>query len=341
MRRIITLLAFIFIFQSLTNFLYAEEDNNYIEVSENLYLITNISGGNVSFLVTRKGIVVVDAGSTPSNGRKIISIIKSVSNKPIKYLILTHFHGDHINGIVGFPNDVKIIAHKDLAKNNTSFNKKNIDNYLNNVLPSYLINLKLQMGEIKDKKSNEYLTLKEDFDNNEEYLEEIKNIDFRNPDIIFEDYYRLKIADERIMLEFTEPGHTSDNIVVKYSNHNVIHTGDLVFNGSVPYLINDHGVDVYNWMKTLDDLYKENIYTVIPGHGEIGEKIILKKQSDYFKTLSQQIEMLKNDGFNLEKIKDKININDYGLTGNENQFPTNIEVIYTQLVSKGIDWWKF
>ncbi|NOQ26821.1 MAG: MBL fold metallo-hydrolase [Bacteroidales bacterium] len=341
MRRIITLLAFLFIFQSLTNFLCAQEKNNYIDVSDNLYLITNISGGNVSFLVTRKGIVVVDAGSTPSNGRKIISIIKSVSNKPIKYLILTHFHGDHINGIVGFPNDVKIIAHIDLAKNNASFNKKNIDNYINNVLPSYLVNLKLQMGEIKDKNSNEYLTLKEDFENNEEYLEEIKNIEFRNPDITFEDYYRFKIADERIMLEYTGSGHTNDNIVVKFSNHNVIHTGDLVFNGSIPYLINDHGVDVFNWMKTLDDLYKENIYTVIPGHGEIDEKIILKEQSDYFKTLSKQIEMLKNDGFNLEEIKEKIDINDYGLTGNENQFPINIEVIYTQLVSKGIEWWKF
>jgi glyoxylase-like metal-dependent hydrolase (beta-lactamase superfamily II) len=341
MRKIITLLAFIFIFRLLTNFLYAKEDNNYIEVSENLYLITNISGGNVSFLVTRKGIVVVDAGSTPSNGKEIISIIKSVSDKPIKYLILTHFHGDHINGIVGFPNDVMIIAHKNLAKNNTSFNKKNIDNYINNVLPNYLINLKLQMGEIKDKKSNEYLALKEDFENNEEYLEEIKNIEFRNPDITFEDYYRFKIADERIMLEYTEPGHTSDNIVVKYSNHNVIHTGDLVFNGSVPYLINDHGVDVYNWIKTLDDLYKENIYTVIPGHGEIGEKIIIKEQSDYFKTLSKQIEMLKTDGFNLEEIIEKIDINDYGFTGNENQFPINIEVIYTQLISKGVDWWKF
>lgn len=341
MRRIITLLAFIFIFQLITNFLYAQKDDNYIEVSENLYLITNNSGGNVSFLVTRKGIVVVDAGSTPGNGQEIISIIKSVSNKPIKYLILTHFHSDHINGIAGFPKDVIIIAHKNLAKNNETFNKATIDSYIRDVLPSYLVNLKLQMGEINDKKSKEYLALKEDFDNNEEYLEEIKNIKFRIPDITFEDYYRFKIADERIMLEYTDQGHTNDNIVVKFSNHNVIHTGDLVFNGSVPYLINDHGVDVYNWMRTLDDLYKENIYTVIPGHGEIGEKIILKEQSDYFKTLSKQIEMLKNDGFNLKEIKEKIDINDYGLTGNENQFPINIEVIYTQLISKGIDWWKF
>ena len=260
MRKIITLLTLISIFQFSANLLYAQEDSNCIEISENLYLITNIPGGNVSFLVTRKGIVVVDAGSTPGNGQKIVSIIKSISNKPIKYLILTHFHGDHTNGIVSFPNDVKIIAHKNLARNYISYNNENISNYINNVLPSYLINLKLQMGEIKDKNSTEYLGLKEDYNANEKYLNEIKNIEFRNADITFEDYYRLKIADERIMLEYTESGHTSDNIVVKYSNHNVLHTGDLVFNGCFPYLINDHGVDVYNWIKTLDDLYKEKIF---------------------------------------------------------------------------------
>ena len=337
----ITLFSFLIIILIFTKLSNAQEDSEYIEVSDNLYLITNISGGNVSFLVTRKGIVVVDAGSTPSDGRKINSIIKSVSNKPIKYLILTHFHGDHINGIVGFPNDVKVIAHKDLAKNNALYNKKNIDNYISKILPSYLVNLKLQMGEIKDKKSNEYLDIKEDFNNNEEYLEEIKNIEFRIPDITFEDYYRFKIADERIMLEHTGPGHTNDNIVVKFSNHNVIHTGDLVFNGSIPYLIVDHGVDVYNWIKTLDDLYKENIFTVIPGHGEIGGKILLKEQSDYFKTLTKQIEILKKSGLSIDEIKGKIDINDFGLKGNENQFPINIEVIYNQLINTKIEWWRF
>ncbi|MDA3953272.1 MAG: MBL fold metallo-hydrolase [Bacteroidales bacterium] len=337
----ITLFSFIIIILLFTKLSNAQENSEYIEVSDNLYLITNISGGNVAFLVTRKGIVVVDAGSTPSNGQKICSIITSVSNKPIKFLILTHFHGDHINGIAGFPQDVIIIAHKDLAKNNEIYNKKNIDNYISNILPGHLVNLKLQMGEIKDKNSKEYLALKKDFDNNYEYLEDIKNIKFRNPDITFEDYYRFKIADERIMLEYTGPGHSSDNVVVKFSNHNVIHTGDLVFKGMVPYLIIDHGVDVHNWIKTLDDLFKENILTVIPGHGEIGGKIILKEQSDYFKSLSKKIEILKNSGLSLVEIKEKIDINDFDMKGNENQFPINIEVIYTQLVGKGAEWWEF
>jgi glyoxylase-like metal-dependent hydrolase (beta-lactamase superfamily II) len=333
----------IYIFFLLFNFslLNAQEISDYIEVSDNLYIISDTDGGNVAFLVTKKGIVVVDAGGTPKAGERIVSIIKSVSDKPIKYLILTHFHGDHINGISGFPKSVKIIAHKSLSENYKQFSRDNLDNYINNVLPGYLVNLKLQMGSINNKESDEYLALKKDYEANQEYFENIKNIKFREPDIVFDDFYRFRISDERIMLEFPGPGHTNDNILVKFSNHNVIHTGDLVFNKSFPYTIEEHGVDIYNWVKTLDDLKKENINTVIPGHGEIGEKIIMQEQSEYFKSLAQKVEGLKKQGFSLDQIIAKCDIKDYDFVGNEDQFDVNIKVIYNQLTTSKVEWWKF
>ncbi len=319
----------------------AQENPDYIEISENLYVISNTNGGNVAFLVTKKGIVVVDAGGTPENGERIVSIIKSVSDKPIKYLILTHFHGDHINGISGFPDNVKIIAHEDLAENYMQFSRDKLNNYISNVLPGYLVNLKLQMGSMKNKESEEYLELKKDYEINQDYYDDVQNIKFREPDITFDDFYRFRISDERIMLEYTGPGHTNDNILVKFSNHNVIHIGDLVFNKSFPYTIEEHGVDIYNWVKTLDDLKKENIFTVIPGHGEVGPKIILQEQSEYFKSLAQKVERLKKQGLNLDQIIAKCDIKDYDLIGNEEQFPENIKVIYNQLTTSKVEWWEF
>lgn len=331
-----TLIIIISIFNLKSQEIYTPE-----EVSYNLYAITDLKGGNVAFLVTRKGVVVVDAGSTPDEGKKIVATIRSITKKPIKYLILTHSHGGQINGVTGFPSDVTIIAHANLEKNNAKFNEKKLNNYKEKVLPEYLENLKLQMDFIDDKELKEYTKLKEQYDSSLAYLENIKKIKFRKPDITFEDYYRFKIADERIMLEYPGPTHTNDNILVKFSNHNVIHTGDLVFNGCFPYLIVEHGVDVYNWIKTLDDLYAENIITVIPGHGDVGRKITLKDQSDYFKSLSHKIETLKDEGYKLDAIKEKIKASDFELKGNEKQLPINIEVIYTELVNKGIEWWKF
>lgn len=336
--RILQILVLL-IFSSLTSF--TQEIFTPEEVSYNLYAITDVNGGNIAFLVTRKGVVVVDAGSTPDEGKKIVATIRSITKKPIKYLILTHSHGGQINGVAGFPSDVIIIAHANLEKNNTEFNEKKLNHYKEKVLPDYLVNLKLQMDFVGDTGIVEYKKLMKKYNSSLDYLENIKRIKFRKPDITFEDYYRFKIADERIMLEYPGPTHTNDNILVKFSNHNVIHTGDLVFNGSFPYLIVEHGVDVYNWIKTLDDLYAENIITVIPGHGEVGRKIILKDQSDYFKDLSHKIETLKNEGYNLDDIKENIKAGDFVLKGNENQLPVNIEVIYNELGNKGVEWWKF
>lgn len=333
-------LSFLILILSFFN-LKSQENYTPVEVSYKLYAIVNPEGGNIAFLVTRKGVIVVDAGSTPSNAEKIVNTIRTVTKKPIKYLILTHVHGDHTNGLAGFPKDVKIIAHKNLENNYKQFNQSNITNYKNKVLPNHLSNLKAKLDSIKDKESDEYLKVMEDYNSSVDYYQDVKRIEFRKPDVTFEDFHLLKLAGERVVLEYVGPGHTSDNIVVKFSNHNVIHTGDLVFNGSFPYLIVEHGVDVYNWIRILDDLYKENIYNVIPGHGEVGRKISLRKQSEYFKDLSHKIEGLMDKGYNLTEIKSKIKPDDFRLKGNESQLPVNIEVIYSELSNKGRDWWKF
>lgn len=339
--RITTITACIFLSLSCSISAFSQELFETTEVSENLYAIDNPNGGNIAFLVTRKGVVVVDAGSTPSDGEKIVATIKSITKRSIKYLILTHLHGDHVNGISGFPKDVQIIAHEDLENNNAAFNEKNLVNYKENIFPNYLANLKMQLDSLNNRESAEYEDLIKKYNANVDYFENIKRIKFRKPDITFTDYYRFKIGDERIMLEFTGPGHTGDNILVKFSNHNVIHTGDLVFNLEFPYTIEEHGVDMYNWVKTLDDLYKENIHTVIPGHGEVGEKKIIKEQADYFKSLAQKVERLKKQGLNLDQIIAKCDPKDYNLIGNESQFPVNITVIYNQLTTSKIDWWEF
>jgi len=327
----------------LTSLIHAQAETDYVpeEISDNLYFISNPLGGNIAFLVTRKGVIVVDAGSTPANGEQIIASIKSVTKKPIKYLILTHLHGDHTNGISAFPNDVEIIAHNKLEKNYQQFNSPNITHYKEKLLPAHLASLKEEMDKVQYTDSLKYADLVENYNKNIDYLENIKRIEFRTPDITFEDYYLLKLGGERIVLEYVGPGHTNDNIVVKFSNHNVIHTGDLVFDGTFPYLITEHGVDVYNWIKILDDLYKENIFTVIPGHGDVGRKVALMYQSDYFKDLSRKIGDLKEEGFNLEEIKRKIGPQGFDLQGNEEQLPVNIEVIYTELVNKGVHLWEF
>ena len=58
---------------------------------------------------------------------------------------------------------------------------------------------------------------------------------------------------------------------------------------------------------------------------------ILKVQAEYFIKLTERIQSLKNEGYNLEEIKEKIDIAEFELTRNADQFPVNIEAIYNEL----------
>lgn len=335
MRKITLIISIIIILIS-TMTVYSQSQAQEIQpvnITDNLYAITDLGGGNIAFLVTDEGIIVVDATYLPSVARNLVSIIQKVSDKPIKYLILTHSHGDHINGIAGFPDDVKIIAHENLTANNMNFTEARTANLAENVFPSYLASLKTQMDSTEDKNSEEYQALEYTYHVNNEYFIGLKTINFREPEITFDDKYELVLGGEKILLEYPGAGHTNDNIIVKFPRHNAIHTGDLIFNGAVPYVIAEHGANTHNWAKILEKLYTENFEYVIPGHGELANKELFTVQAEYFNKLINKVQTLKNEGLSLEEIKNRIDIAEFNLTRSADQFPINIEVIYTELVN--------
>lgn len=334
MKKKLSISLFLFFLLTCNTSIFSQENPEEIEpiqVSDNLYAITDLGGGNIAFLVTEDGIIVVDATYLPSVAKKLVSIIQTVSDKPIKYLILTHSHGDHINGIAGFPNDIKIIAQENLTENNMNFTEaRNVD-LTENRFPEYLAGLKMQMDSTEDKNSDEYKALEQRYNRNNEYFQELKTIKFREPEVTFADKYELELGGEKIILEYPGGGHTNDNIIVKFPKHNAIHTGDLIFNEQIPYVIVEHGANIQGWVKILDQFYSEKFDYVIPGHGNLTNNEIFKIQAEYFKELTKKVKTLKNEGLSLDEIKNKIDIAEFGLTLSADQFPVNIEAIYNEL----------
>ncbi|HAN17651.1 MAG: hypothetical protein A2X13_03395 [Bacteroidetes bacterium GWC2_33_15] len=302
-----------------------------IKLSENLYAIENSHGGNIAFLVTDEGIVVVDAGSTPGNGKQIVTAIQSVSDKPIKYLVYTHLHGDHINGISSFPRDVIIIAQDNLVENFRTITEPSLKNNVENVFPQYINGLVSQMDSISDKTSDEYEKISQQLNMYNAYFQELKKVQVCYPDTTFTEKFEINLGNEKVILEFPGNGHTNDNIIVWFPKHNAIHTGDLIFNGSVPYVIASHGATVKGWISIVDKLYTGKFKYVIPGHGSITNNEAFKIQADYFKNLTEKVKEHKSHGLSLEDIKNKISFNEINLSDEGNQFPVNIEVVYNEL----------
>src|SRR4051794_3663854 len=70
--------------------------------------------GNAVFVVTEQGVVLFDAGGSPAMGESIVAKVRSLTDKPITHVVISHWHGDHMRGLqaikAAFPN-VQILAH--------------------------------------------------------------------------------------------------------------------------------------------------------------------------------------------------------------------------------------
>jgi glyoxylase-like metal-dependent hydrolase (beta-lactamase superfamily II) len=81
-------------------------------IRDNIFLIKGGSGANCYFLAGNKTNLLFDAKMTPNSMREMLAEIQKVSPRPLSIVILTHSDGDHVNGLPGLPEVVKIISHK-------------------------------------------------------------------------------------------------------------------------------------------------------------------------------------------------------------------------------------
>ncbi len=85
------------------------------QLTTNVYWVEG-GGGNSGVIIGDKGVIVVDAKTTPAGGKELVDAIAKITPKRISTVILTHSDGDHVNGLVSFPPGIKIIAHENNKK---------------------------------------------------------------------------------------------------------------------------------------------------------------------------------------------------------------------------------
>jgi len=82
------------------------------QVRANVYEVTGGSGANTGFIIGEKGVIVVDAKMTADSAREMLTAVSKVSSLPLQAIILTHSDGDHVNGLIGWPKEIPVIAHE-------------------------------------------------------------------------------------------------------------------------------------------------------------------------------------------------------------------------------------
>ncbi|MGH9399638.1 MAG: MBL fold metallo-hydrolase [Thermoanaerobaculia bacterium] len=224
-------------------------------------------GGNIGFFVGPDAVLVVDS-QFKDIAPGIVEQIKKVSDKPIKFLMNTHHHGDHVGGNEIFRQFALIVAHDSVRKRMLSS-------------PADIQRDYPAMLEAAKKAGNENAV--KFYTDQIEWARKAKIEEIPAPVMTFDSELRVHIGAETIDMWHTPPAHTDGDSAVYFEKANVLHMGDLLFNKVIPFIDVKGGGSVRGYLDALDRVMARvpaNV-TVIPGHGEITDLAGIKVLRQY------------------------------------------------------------
>jgi len=224
--------------------------------------------GHIGVIKTEDKLLFVDSGAEPHFAEKAREEAENKLGLPVKQLILTHQHWDHVFGNQAFE-DCEIIS--------STCIKKSMEEYLKTIW-------------------------------NEDSLEKFKKEDLEKygdlrivlPNKIFEDKY--VIQGKNLTVQVIEAdGHSLGNCFVFIPEENVLITGDLLFVQMTPYF-GDPTADIFSWIEVNRAMLNLKPKVIIPGHGNISDRTGLKNQIRYFENCINWMKKYIKEGNDKESL---------------------------------------
>jgi glyoxylase-like metal-dependent hydrolase (beta-lactamase superfamily II) len=241
------------------------------QVSKNAYYAEGVSAlgsplnknfiSNAGVVIGPTGVVVIDALGSPTLGQQLIDEIRKLTNKPIQFVIATHYHADHIYGLQSFIDIGATVIAQESAKDylNSDTAKLRLEASRTELAPWINAQTKLVPAS----------------------------------KWIVEDT-RLNLVGLDVDLIKMGPAHTPDDLAVFFPSEGVLFAGDLVFRGRIPYV---GQADSLGWIQSLDKLLKQEAQVIVPGHGPASTSVAedLKFTRDYLVYVRQAMSQAARD----------------------------------------------
>jgi glyoxylase-like metal-dependent hydrolase (beta-lactamase superfamily II) len=267
--------------------------------------------GNLTFIVNADDVVVVDAGGTQASAESAIKLLRSVTDKPVRYLVNTHWHGDHNLGNAAFRRawpGVEIVAHPNTVAAMTASNI-DLDN-LPRQLTETLAALRRGIETGKDEQgqplpADRLERWKKMVPDLETSLAETRRTRIVRPTLSVSDSLALTRGEREIHVRYLGRGNTEGDLVVWLPKERIVMSGDLVVHPQ-PYGFWSHPTE---WIRALDALAALDYRYLIPGHGEV------QQDTAYVRHLQALIGKVRDQaaaavkvGATLEQVRERLDL---------------------------------
>jgi glyoxylase-like metal-dependent hydrolase (beta-lactamase superfamily II) len=228
--------------------------------------------GNTTFVISEEGVVIFDGGGMPAMAEQIIDKVRSLTDKPVTHVVISHWHGDHNFGVYRFAQEypnVQFVAHE---FTNEVFNSTRI-NYIDSHLNFLEKNReKFQIIAKTGKNSDGEVQSDIDRKNYARIIEDAEAIELEfqrarvtPANILFREEFTIRSGDRTIKLLHLGHANTAGDIVMWLPEERIVATGDIVVLPS-PYAFN---VPPRAWADTLRAINDLDYDILVPGHGDI------------------------------------------------------------------------
>jgi len=233
------------------------------QIKENLYMLEG-AGGNIAVLTGDEGVIMIDA-QFADLGEKIKAAIDKLSDKPLKYLVNTHWHGDHTGGNEVLTSDGGTIVAHDNGKVNLSQDR----------------NIQAFNRQIKAKPETYW------------------------PDITYNDQLHLSLNGQDVFIQHVHNAHTDGDSFVFFTDLNVLHMGDVFFNKRFPFIDLSTSGSIDGYIRAVETamMMVDEDTVIIPGHGELANQDDLEAFLETIKTMRERVANFVDTGKSIEEIK--------------------------------------
>ena len=294
-----------------------QTDLDILPVQANVYMIAG-AGGNITVQIGDMGVLVVDTGLGPMSD-KVIAAIRKLSNKPLQYIVNTHFHADHTGGNIAVRQAGVTITGANVTGNLTDARAGAQIIAHENVLDR----MSAPTGKQSPTPPDAWPT--------ETFVTGQKEIFFN---------------DEPVLVMHQPAAHTDGDSLVFFRHSDVISTGDIFVTTSFPFIDVEHGGSIQGELDGLNRIIdlavpkheEEGGTYIVPGHGRICDEFDVVEYRDMVTIVRDRVQAAIKKGQNLEQIKAAHLTKDYDARydtktgiGSSDNF---IESIYKSLTAK-------